>query len=374
MEEIFKRVLDKLKGPDFWIALFFLVVGSLAGKRLGRQKPKTKKVLNRRLGVAVALTVAAVSVIAIRRFFNRERRFSKKLTGILVMRIAGDDASNSLQRELIANLNAELQKESTGRQIEVHASREMIDESRGRATAHSRARRIGKRRKAALVIWGQKVGDKKFFPRITVIAKEWMPMSERTHDVQSITELRLPEAVVDEPFYLIHFAIGNSYYNQGNYWKALLRFKAAIDRKGALPNEVADLQFVTACCNLHLSTGQKNKGSQLEESIALFEKAAKAYERGDDPKWLTSEKWAMTQNNLGVAYWRSQIGDRVANLQKAIAAYEAALSVYTEKDFPVDWAGTQNNLGVVYFFADWRSRRESTKGDHSVRSSAEGSN
>jgi tetratricopeptide (TPR) repeat protein len=344
MEEIFKRVLDKLRGADFWIALFFIAAGIVSWKVIGTTKAEEKYVLYRRLGVAVTLSIAAISIIAVRRFFNRERPFSQNLTGILVMRIAGDDANDSLQKELIANLNAELQKESTGRQVEVHASRKMLDESRGRAAAHRRARHIGQRRKAALVIWGQKIGDKKFFPRITVITKKWIPMSERTHHVQSITEVGLPEILVDEPFYLIHLAVGCSYYREGNYQDALPRFKAALQRKGASPNELAELQFLTGFCDWSLSVSQKNESRYLEEAIELFEKAAKAFERVDQ------EKWAMTQNNLGVAYRALQIGDPVANVQRAIAACEAALSFFTEENFPVDWAGTQNNLGVAYFY------------------------
>jgi hypothetical protein len=41
-------------------------------------------------------------------FFQRELVFSKDRTGILVMRIVGDDALNSLQGELVAKLNVEL--------------------------------------------------------------------------------------------------------------------------------------------------------------------------------------------------------------------------------------------------------------------------
>ncbi|MDA2915165.1 tetratricopeptide repeat protein, partial [Acidobacteriia bacterium AH_259_A11_L15] len=57
---------------------------------------------------------------------------------------------------------------------------------------------------------------------------------------------------------------------------------------------------------------------------------------------------AMTQNNLGIAYGDLPTGDRGENLGKAIAAYEAALTVRTREQFPVQWAGTQNNLGVAY--------------------------
>ena len=33
---------------------------------------------------------------------------------------------------------------------------------------------------------------------------------------------------------------------------------------------------------------------------------------------------------------------------KLLSAYEAALRVYTEADYPADWAMNQNNLGTAY--------------------------
>jgi tetratricopeptide (TPR) repeat protein len=56
----------------------------------------------------------------------------------------------------------------------------------------------------------------------------------------------------------------------------------------------------------------------------------------------------MTQNNLGAAYSDRIRGDRAENLEKAIAAYQEALQVYTREAFPQDWAMTQNNLGAAY--------------------------
>lgn len=100
--------------------------------------------------------------------FQREPVFTKNLTGILVMRIVGDDMLNSLQGELVDKLNVELQKDPAGRQIEVHAGRKTVDESSGLHAAHEFARAIGRPLNAKLVIWGQKFGDKKFYPRITV--------------------------------------------------------------------------------------------------------------------------------------------------------------------------------------------------------------
>ena len=56
----------------------------------------------------------------------------------------------------------------------------------------------------------------------------------------------------------------------------------------------------------------------------------------------------MTQNNLGSAYVDLPSQERGENLKRAIARYEAALRVRTERDFPLDWAATQMNLGNAY--------------------------
>jgi tetratricopeptide (TPR) repeat protein len=345
LEEILKRILDKLKGADFWIALCFLVVGIACWRWIGTTESKKKQLFQRQITVAFVVVLTAGTTIAIRRrFFKRNSLFTKDRTGILVMRIAGDDSLDSLQGELIASLNANLSKEAVGQQIEVHAGTEALDENSGVAAAHQRARAIGQSLKAQLVIWGRKIGDKKFYSRITVVEtpEGWSAVSERTRDVQSITELRLPEEVVDEPFYLIQFAVGYSYYSQNNYKEALPHFRAALRRKGALPNELTDLQFCTAFCHHSLAAGQKNMTTNLQEAIALYETAGAVYEA------TNQQKWALTQNNLGTAYAELPVGNLTANLQKAISAYEAALRVYTEKDLPVDWAMIQNNLGVTY--------------------------
>jgi hypothetical protein len=48
------------------------------------------------------------------------------------------------------------------------------------------------------------------------------------------------------------------------------------------------------------------------------------------------KKRAATRHDLGRAYWKLPTGDRAQNLKKAIEACEAALQIYTERDFPAD--------------------------------------
>jgi len=59
--------------------------------------------------------------------------------------------------------------------------------------------------------------------------------------------------------------------------------------------------------------------------------------------------YAMTQNNLGVAYSDLAAHQEPAgNLSRAIQAYTEALRYRTPKRAPLDYAMTQNNLGVAY--------------------------
>lgn len=54
------------------------------------------------------------------------------------------------------------------------------------------------------------------------------------------------------------------------------------------------------------------------------------------------------QVELGNIYQERRLGDRADNLERAIAAYQAALQVYTRAAFPEQWVETQNNLAIAY--------------------------
>lgn len=269
-----------------------------------------------------ALALAAL-LLLLSHSCSHEPVFSKNVTGVLVMRIMGDDGLDSLQGDLVEKLNVELEKEPTGQRIEVHASSKTVSEKDGLKVAHDRARVIGQRLNAKIVIWGRKIGDKKFYPRLTVIVspiKNWSAQRERTHDVVNITELQLPEELVDEPFYLIHFADGYSYYLQNKYRQALADFTSALGRKGALPGELADLEFFTGHCYL-MGAHEDYLPTNLEGAVEHFEKAARIYE-------ITNPTaYAITENNLGIAYARLRTGDHAVNVQKAMTAYDQAIRV-----------------------------------------------
>src|SRR5207245_1683217 len=77
------------------------------------------------------------------------------------------------------------------------------------------------------------------------------------------------------------------------------------------------------------------------ELLLRSQQGLSAAEEVTDPQLI-----ADSQRILGTAYVELPTGDRGANLAKAITCLEAALRVFTERDFPVDWARTQKNLGM----------------------------
>ena len=86
-----------------------------------------------------------------------------------------------------------------------------------------------------------------------------------------------------------------------------------------------------------------NRTANLRRAIACFEAALRVYTEADFPA-----TWAMTQNNLGNAYLSLPTGDRCDSHLRAIACYEVALRVYTEANYPTEWAASQDNLGTAY--------------------------
>ena len=85
----------------------------------------------------------------------------------------------------------------------------------------------------------------------------------------------------------------------------------------------------------------------LQRAIAAFEEALSIRIRQDLPI-----EWAATQNNIAIAYAHLGIRnkeDGVADLGKSVDAYRKSLQVRKRNTHPVDWATTQNNLGASLF-------------------------
>ena len=63
---------------------------------------------------------------------------------------------------------------------------------------------------------------------------------------------------------------------------------------------------------------------------------------GRDP-----EDWATVKLNLGVAYRERHAGHRWENQERAIGAFEGALSVWSRERNPEEWAAARMNIGIM---------------------------
>ena len=104
-----------------------------------------------------------------------------------------------------------------------------------------------------------------------------------------------------------------------------------------------DVRYATASALYDYADGHGGMGS-LYAAIEGY----RAILRSDWKRTSDATDWARTQNNLGTAL--SSLGELTGSgerLEEAVAAYRAALEVYTRDEMPADWAGMQNNLGTT---------------------------
>ena len=88
--------------------------------------------------------------------------------------------------------------------------------------------------------------------------------------------------------------------------------------------------------------GDREEGAvHLEEAVAAYRAALGVYTWDEVPF-----HWARTQVNLGVALLALARREQGADhLRRAIAAFHAALRVFTQDRLPIEWAETQHHLG-----------------------------
>lgn len=96
----------------------------------------------------------------------------------------------------------------------------------------------------------------------------------------------------------------------------------------------------------------REPATNLQNSITAYQEAL--YHRASlseaEENSEASKQYASTQNNLGTAYWNlAQHHNPVANLQNAIAAYQAALKHYSPEREPLSYGMIQNNLGTAFW-------------------------
>ncbi|MFW9929694.1 MAG: hypothetical protein ACFFD1_09905 [Candidatus Thorarchaeota archaeon] len=148
-------------------------------------------------------------------------------------------------------MNEKLSQKDSVNMIEVRGYNEMITNSFGLKRAFEKARKIGKKYKALLVVWGERIERKKFHPRISIVNEKikYLIKVNRLIKVQNIPNCDLPQELVNEPIYLTNFIIGYNNYWNNLYPVAAKNFEDCMRlRTQVYPEEISAVQYYLANC------------------------------------------------------------------------------------------------------------------------------
>lgn len=286
------------------------------------------------------IVVIGLAIVLAWPYFPRGGTPFTKVGGILILRITGDTPNNSLRRDLVNTLNKELiQGVSTmnlGIEIAVHSG--TIDETliSDLKSAHDRARKIGKEQKATLVIWGARIEDKKFHPRITIVDERMRGLVDVEHTVhaQNISEIDLPPEIVDQPLYLTLFVSGCILFYREKYDEAIVCFEAALEKATLRESTTNRVQYNSA---LFIGASFLEK-SKYRQSAEAFRKALSFAANGIDS--------STSLNNLAMSLSDS------GNVAAAEPLFRLALEIIEKQLGPEhpDVAFSLNNLACLFLF------------------------
>ena len=348
MSEIKDLIPYFFQGTNSIIATIALIVIGLYAWWIFAKKPEQKKAKKLVWFSFIVALVSGCVMFVHSRLEKTAHTFPKGQTGVLILRIAGDDVNNSLQRDIVESLRSELKRVSSQNSIVVLASDQQLGDTKvDGSAAHQTARSFGKQFNAQLVVWGDRVGDKKFWPHVTIVNQEIRSviLGDRELGVQEIDHLQLPLELVAEPVCLAHSIAGFSAYQSGRFDEALTNFEIASKLTNINSAEIAPVLFYAATCRLYLCETRSDPRELLITAIDELQFAANAYGKTNAP-----DDWAMTEINLGSAKFALsrliQGAEAPRLLGEAVRAFRAALEVRTRGRFPWGWALAQNNLGA----------------------------
>lgn len=185
-EEILRHYLEQAKGFDEIVIVAVTVIAIICWHIVGARNKEEKDRLKQQIRAVAKFVLVGIILIAIHHAIPK-KQFPSDVLGVLVLHIVGDN-DGSLQRELVSDLNDELATGTNSPPIEVWAFDYSVEERQGLNEAHDEARKIGMKTKAFFVVWGSKVGESGFSPRITMV-NALVPAGNRTLMEQEIHEL-----------------------------------------------------------------------------------------------------------------------------------------------------------------------------------------
>ena len=134
------------------------------------------------------------------------------------------------------------------------------------------------------------------------------------------------------------------YFRHRNLWSDWIAWtQAGLEACKHMGDEAGAAGMQNNLGNAYAQLPTADRGANLGRAIACYQQALTVYTLEAAPL-----DYAMTQNNLGNAYRNLPTGDRAANLREAIECYQKALTVYTPEAAPRNYAMVLNNMGLVY--------------------------
>jgi predicted ATPase len=176
-------------------------------------------------------------------------------------------------------------------------------------------------------------------------AEQFRGLARVTADLENILEGMSAAVAAADHRRTVRYA-----HSFGTYLRLTSRYSDGLEsaRRGLRSAEALNDRALIASSHNNLGAAYgdlptSNQSDNLRRAIECYEAALSVYTEREFPR-----DWASTQNNLGTAYGTLPTGDRGQNLRRATECFQAALRVYTEKESPVAWAMAQNNLGISY--------------------------
>jgi tetratricopeptide (TPR) repeat protein len=181
------------------------------------------------------------------------------------------------------------------------------------------------------------------YPLRSAPTNDWPQLKEcftQLHDTEALNELGTAFLVQRE---------GNIFFNKRQAEICFRSTLSLVNRKKS-PSiwAITQLKLGIALSEQALTKEKrKERYPLLEEALTAFQNVLQVFTRKSAPT-----EWAETQSHLGIvlkeqALTKEKREERYPLLEEALTAFQAALSVWTQKSVPTEWAETQSHLGIV---------------------------
>ncbi len=283
---LLNSVLGLLSGFYFVSALVGILVGRALWYFLGVRIKDEQRRLNCRftsVGVVIVLWLLGSGIYSVATAPDYE---FADVTGILILRIEGDDA---LQDRLVSEFNNQLSRDSLEVEIEVLRHQAIVSEGElGLPGAHEQARHIGAETGAHVVIWGRVGKERAYYPRFTLVQSVPSLAKEGAYTLaaQDISKITLPPVFLNKAVYVARLVAGCLFYGRSRYEAALRHLEAATSMTGAQGSIVPDIQAMIGLCRVRLARGGREVALRARPRSSHFDlpDSARTYGGGLDAR------------------------------------------------------------------------------------------